>query len=95
MTPPGGPVLWSSVRPNSRNSPARLRKTHSGVASDLHRAVPYSGGPVVTYTGPGGALQWLGSVLRRWVVPYGGGAGNLHLDRPMALKVMGRSRKRP
>ena len=24
-------------------------------------------------------------------VPYGGGAGDLHLDRPMTLKVMGRS----
>ena len=67
-----------------------IRKTHSGVASDLHRAMPYGGGPV-TYTGPGGALKWLGSALRRWAVPYGGGAGDLHLDRPMTLKVMGRS----
>ena len=36
--------------------PARLRNKHGGGASDLHRAVPYSGGPV-TYTGPGGALK--------------------------------------
>ena len=55
--------------------------------------MPYGGGPV-TYTGPGGALQWLGSALRRWAVPYGGGAGDLHLDRPMTFKVMGRSRKK-
>ena len=50
--------------------PALLRKPYSGGASDVHRTVPYRGGPV-TYTGPGGALQWLGSALRRWAVPYG------------------------
>ena len=26
------------------------------------------------------------------LVPYGGGAGDLHLDRSMTLKVMGRSK---